>query len=482
MPCNLIVMIADGLGFNGWLASDYYWHGRAGVNPYQQALVKVPWVCLGMSHGSLRFIDAAGRPVPHDGSRLPAGAESFAPQLYEPQRRWQRFEESFALDFPPVSVPYASYTDSAAAATALFSGRTTTDGRLNRGWDGTERFTTIAELAQQAGLATGVVTTVQSCHATPAGVMSHNLSRNNLYAIFQELVDNRLTVLMGAGHPDYDNSSRLQDSPDYHYVGGKDCWQGLQQAADAGHLALIEHRDQFEALAAGIGLPKRVIGIPRVASTLQAYREGFPASDDLPGGMARNPAVPDLATLSRGALNVLGQKEQGFFLLVEGGAVDWMNHGNQFPRMLEEHEDFNRAVVAVMNWITEYSAWDETLLIITADHECGGLWGEGTFQPHPDYPGFHPDCTPFLGFQAVANLGQGQLPLVQYATLHHTNDLVPLWAMGRGAEGFLDRIIGQDAMAAKLWGAGYGWDGRYVHSTDVFAVLRHTLKQANLTL
>ena len=478
MACNLIVMIADGLGFNGWLASDYYWHGRAAANPYQQALPGVPRVCLGMSHGSLRFVDATGHPVAHDGSLLPAGAVGFEPQHYEPERRWERFEGSFAMDFPPVAVPYASYTDSAAAATALFSGRTTTDGRLNHSWDGTERFTTIAELARRAGLGAGVVSTVQACHATPAGVMAHSLSRNNLEAIFRELVGSGLEVVMGAGHPDYDDSGRLRDSPDHGQVGGGVHWGELQLANRRGKLRLMDHRDQFEQLAAGVDLPHRVVGIPRAGNTLQAYRKGFPADDYLPDGMARNPAVPDLATLSRGALNVLNQRDDGFFLLVEGGAVDWMNHGNRFPRMLEEHEDFNRAVVAVMNWITENTSWEETLLVVTADHECGGLWGEGSFRPHPEWWGYHPDLTPFLGFQPVANRGRGILPAVQYATGNHTSDLVPLWAMGRGADGFLDRVIGVDPMAARLWGEGYGWDGRYVHTTDVFRVLRRELQVA----
>jgi len=83
--------------------------------------------------------------------------------------------------------------------------------------------------------------------------------------------------------------------------------------------------------------------------------------------------------MSIGALNVLNQDPDGFFLMIEGGAVDWMGHANDMPRYIEDQVAFNLAVASVIDWVEENSSWDETLLIVTSDHECGGIWGEGTW-------------------------------------------------------------------------------------------------------
>ena len=201
--------------------------------------------------------------------------------------------------------------------------------------------------------------------------------------------------------------------------------------------------------------------------------------------MAFNPDVPDLATMSRAALNVLGSNEQGFFVMIEGGAVDWMGHANNMPRFIEEQNDFNHAVNAVITWVEEHSSWEETLLIVTSDHETGGIWGEGTFQqPASDLLAnsqdaealrasrFDPDRDSFVEFRAVQDRGPGTLPGHQFASGNHTNDLVPLWALGVGSERFVqfERI---DREAALLWGGEpYEWDGRYVDNVDVFRVMR----------
>lgn len=94
--------------------------------------------------------------------------------------------------------------------------------------------------------------------------------------------------------------------------------------------------------------------------------------------MAFNPDVPDLATMSVAALNILNQNSKGFFIMIEGGGVDWMGHANYMPRFIEEQMDFNAAVAAVIDWVETYSNWEDTLLIVTSDHETGGIWGEGT--------------------------------------------------------------------------------------------------------
>ena len=117
----------------------------------------------------------------------------------------------------------------------------------------------------------------------------------------------------------------------------------------------------------------------------------------------------------RGGLNVLDNNPKGFFVMIEGGAIDWANHDNQKGRMLEEMRSFSDAVDTVINWVNKYSSWDETLLIITADHECGDLWGGNTFTPVKDY-------------------GKNVMPALKYNSKDHTNALVGVWAKGKGSE------------------------------------------------
>ncbi|MEM1105370.1 MAG: alkaline phosphatase [Pseudomonadota bacterium] len=481
---NVILMVSDGIGFNGWLAADYY-QGLAGRQSYQitrpggaQPLV------FGMTHDALNPVDAAGALVAEGGSAADA-----VRQGYDPATRWQRFEATFLNDFAPVAQAYTSYTDSAASGTALMTGQKTVNGRINMDWSGQVAFPAIGQIALDQGRAVGVVASVMASHATPASVISHNRSRNNYEEIFAEMLASDLAVIMGAGHPFYNaNGAPLGpgDTPDFQYVGGEETMDALTRPGGIDGVTFIDAKAQFEALALSEAPPRRVVGIARSSSTLQAARQGL-ASADTPSGMALNPAVPDLATMGLGALNVLSQNREGFFLMIEGGAVDWMGHANSMPRFIEEQIDFNAAVDAVIAWVEDNSSWEETLLIVTSDHECGGIWGLGTWTNSEGGPvatdrevesllaaRFDPAEDAFNDFLAVQDRGAGALPGYQFASGNHTNELVPLWALGRGAAAFAGSAR-RDAKAAELWGAPYGWSGLFVDNTDVFSVMEAAL-------
>ena len=484
---NVILMISDGAGFNGWLATGYY-QGSAGEQAYQ---VERPDgtkpVVLGLTHSALNLIDERGNPLPSGAD--PAEASGAVKQGYDPRTRWSRFEGAFVNDYAPVGERYTSYTDSAAAGTALITGRKTANGRINMDWTGTVPFRTIADVAMDMGKAAGAVSSVQVSHATPAAVVAHNVSRNNYADIFNEMVGSDMTVLMGSGHPLYDSSGNAvepEDEAGYAYVGGSDTWEALTSRRGLNGFEFIDEKEAFEALAEGNNLPERVVGVARSNSTLQAVREGLPEADT-PSGMAFNDDVPSLAAMTVGALNVLNQDEDGFFLMSEGGAVDWMGHANYMPRFIEEHSDFNEAVAAVIDWVESNSSWDETLLIITSDHECGGIWGEGTFTNGEGGPiaadrspeaveaaRFDPTEDTFNEFLAVQDRGTGRMPGHQFASPNHTNELVPLWALGAGAEKFSE-FVRTDLEAAELWGKPYSWDGSFVENTDVFHVMNDVM-------
>jgi alkaline phosphatase len=176
------------------------------------------------------------------------------------------------------------------------------------------------------------------------------------------------------------------------------------------------------------------------------------------GDLNRN--VPSLANMAGAAINVLAGDEEGFFLMIEGGAVDWAGHDNNLARIIEEQIDFNNAVEAAVKWVRTESSWDETLLIITADHETGQLWGPNA-GPKSQAP-----------FSLPQNKGAGQLPGAKFFSGDHTNALVPIYAIGPGAELFESLAKGKDTTAAKAW----GFSGRYVDNTDVFKVMKEAIR------
>ncbi len=428
IPENVIVMISDGCGYNHVLATNYYQHGAAEKQVYERFPVRV-----GMSTWST---DTGG---------------------YEPERAAADLDY---LDRKP--------TDSAAAATAMSTGVKTCNGAI--GVDPSGRaLRHLAERAEELGKATGVVSSVPLSHATPAGFAVHNPSRGNYAEIARSMIlDSALDLIMGCGNPFFDDDGEPlgardtdersePEKPDYHYVGGPDTWRALVEGRAGGDAdgdgapdpwLLIQERGEFECLASGgMARVSRLIGVTQVASTLQVGRgdsRGDEAETALPFEVPLNDNVPDLPLMSRGALNLLARNPAGFFLMIEGGAVDWASHGNSSERMIEEELDFSEAVETVVKWVERHGDWRETLLIVTGDHECGGLRG----------PGSDTDRRPLV------NHGEGRLPGMEWGSTHHTNDLIPFYAKGAGSSGFVERAEGRDPR-----------HGAYIDNTDLARVV-----------
>jgi alkaline phosphatase len=287
-------------------------------------------------------------------------------------------------------------TDSAAGITAMTTGFKTVPGRLAVDARG-EPVAPLAELMADAGKATGVVTTVLFNHATPAGFCVSHADRSAYDEIAALMLSSSVDVIMGAGRS-----------------GDRGAWNALLAGPPWG---LIELRKQFIALGEE-PTPQRVLGLPPVYETLQEQRDGDVMAD--PFVVPLNPEVPTLAEMSRAALNVLDEDPDGFCLLVEGGAVDFASHDRRPGRMIEEMVDFNGAVAAVVTWLDQRGLLDETLLVVTADHETGFLSG-------PDPPAGTVWAPP-------VNRGRGVLPAFAFLADEHTRALVPLFARGPGSE------------------------------------------------
>ena len=441
---NVILMISDGAGYNTWLAASMY-QGRVGKQVYEQP----GWKHLSCTTGN-RLQDPA--------------------LVYDPIKAWDSgsggTDEGTFLGYVYLT---KTPTDSAAAATAMAVGRKTFNGAIN--WSNRDRSYegwTIAKIAEARDKSVGVVTSVQWSHATPAALGgAHNVSRSNYVEIANEMLEaDCLDVIMGAGHPDFDNDGRpIPDAKkrDYRFVGGPKTWQALQQGRCG--WKLIESKADFEALATG-PTPSKVLGTAWVGSTLQAKRSTDRAAlpydkvtgelsskrrARLPYAVPLNPDVPSLATMTKAAMNCLDDDPDGFYLMIEGGAVDWANHANEPDRMIEEQIDFVKAVEAVVAWIESHGGWDETLLILTADHETGLIWGPESSKQ---------------AFQPLEDHGPGKLPGMKFNSHGHSNSLVPLYARGPGSRVF-ELVRGEDATAAAKWHNS----GRYVDNTDVWKAM-----------
>jgi alkaline phosphatase len=440
---NVILMIADGSGHNAWLATSLYQ-----ARLHQQVYDRPGWLRLSCCTYPLNL------------SHTPTGSlEQDSAIVYDPAKAWDAT--------PKTSGTFVGYawltttpTDSAAAATALASGQKTYNNAINWSNDNRPmRGMTIAEIAKRAGKSTGVITTVQWSDATPAGLGgAHNVSRNNHAEIANEMLSGAsLDVIMGGGNPDFDSDGRPLAAAarrDYQWVGGADTWRALKSGQRP--WKLIESKADFEALTGG-PTPPKVLGMPQAAKTLQAKRSrnlaATSASPPQPFGDLAVRNVPPLALMTRAAIHCLNKNPRGFYLMIEGGAVDWANHANEPDRMIEEQIDYLKAVEAVVAWIEAHGGWNDTLLILTADHETGLVWG--------------PDSAK-VAFQPVADRGKGRLPGLSYNSHGHSNSLVPLYVRGPGSRQFTTLIQGQDSSAAAAW----QYSGQYVENTAVFRVMQ----------
>ena len=277
---------------------------------------------------------------------------------------------------------------------------------------------------------TGVVSSVQWSHATPAAFVAHNESRSNYAAIAREMIlESPTDVIMGCGHPWFDANGQSKTKPNkFDYVGGQDTWNALvggQAGGDADgdgkadRWTLVQTREEFQALMSSAA-PQRVCGVAQMSKTLQYGRAGD--KEAAPFQVPLVKTVPTLAEMTRAAINVLDDDPDGFCLVIEGGAVDWAGHDNQTGRTIEEQIDFNRAVEAVVQWVEQNSSWDDTLLIVTADHETGYLTA-----PVPT-----DRATPDASIPLTSN-GKGVVPGLKWNSGSHTNCLVPVYARGAAA-------------------------------------------------
>lgn len=285
-------------------------------------------------------------------------------------------------------------TDSASAAVAMNSGRKTYNGAINFCADG-ERLVTLAHQMQRKGYSIGVVTSVPFCHATPASVYAHNVGRNDFQDISRDLLGLRsiahrfdplpgVDVLIGCGWGEFRDDDRknqgLNFIPGNRYISERDIKRSDQ--ANGGKYVVAQRtagKPGKQVLAEGvdqaISKRKRLFGFFGSSRGHLPYQTADGNYDPTTGVNhidVSNPEDvfenPTLADMTESALKMLEKNQKGFYLMVEAGDVDWANHNNNIDDSIGAVFSGEEAFVAITNWVEANSNWDETCLIVTADH------------------------------------------------------------------------------------------------------------------
>ncbi|MCK4894037.1 MAG: alkaline phosphatase [Calditrichia bacterium] len=252
--------------------------------------------------------------------------------------------ERFNLEQMPVTGLITTHsadrliTDSAAGATAMATGFKTRNGMVGVSPDSMV-LKTILEAAQERGMATGLIATSTITHATPACFVSHVLSRGNHSEIARQFNNSGVEVILGGGRqhfiPQEKSGSQRSDNLNL-----------LDEATNLGY-DVVSQKSQLEETKSG-----KILGL-------------F-AMDE----MKQDPMQPTISNMTQKALEILSQDPDGFFLMVEGSQIDWAGHDNDFPALVREMAAFDTAVTLGLEFAENNG---NTLVIVTADHETGGL-------------------------------------------------------------------------------------------------------------
>lgn len=263
----------------------------------------------------------------------------------------------------------SSIPDSAAAATAIATSVKVNNGVISMALPGDGReLETLLEYFRDRGKSTGLVTTTHLTHATPACFAAHEPSRDNLAQIAGDYLHQTIPqVLLGGGG------------------------SGLEpiSVSRAGY-TVVMNREEMQSQDT-----ETVVRLCGLFGTTH-----LPYESDGVG------LLPHLSEMTSTAINILDNDPDGFFIVVEGGRIDHAGQANDLPRCIFEVIEFANAVKVARDWA---EGRGDTLIIVTGDHETGGL-------------------------RVIVNNGQGTFPTVSWATTGHTDEHVPVYGCGDHAE------------------------------------------------
>jgi alkaline phosphatase len=263
-------------------------------------------------------------------------------------------------------------TDSGASGTALATGTKTNNGSIGVDANGNP-VKSILEIAEENGLATGLVSTSALTHATPASFIAHQSSRGSYDEIARDFLKTDVDVIIGGGYNNFGKRSdniNLLDSLKAHGYQVASNMQEVLKASDNGKLA---------GFTAPFHNPYRLKG----------------RGDMLPESTSK-------------AISILSKNKKGFFLMVEGSQIDFAGHANAQDTLVDEVLDFNDAIGRALSFAAQDG---NTLVIVTADHETGGV-------------------------TLVGGNRANRTVKMNFSTKDHTGVMIPVYAFGPGSEKF----------------------------------------------
>ena len=277
-----------------------------------------------------------------------------------------------------------AYTDSAAAATAWSTGFKTKTRYLSLDPD-KKILETVVELLNKKGYASGVVATSSVTHATPAALYAHIDNRYEYKEIANQLINSSIHIALGGGKKFFD----------------------LNKINDTHHVLTSK-----ESLQLNFDYSKKLIGL---------------FDDD---GIERSNEKPTQRQMTNFALKHLNKKCNGFFLMTEGSQIDWAGHDNDANKMIEEFRDFDLTIKDLIKFVNKNN---DTLLIITSDHETGGLqilkqdndnviiqWGTGRHTSTPvGVHAYGPGAELFQGLMDNTDIHYKMLEAIDYKNLEN---------------------------------------------------------------
>ena len=240
-------------------------------------------------------------------------------------------------------------TDSAASGTALATGYKTNNGTLGLLPDQKTAVNSIAVKAQQAGARVGIATSVSIDHATPAAFYAHVPSRNSSYEIGQQLISTGFDFYAGSDFVRPTNRKAPEEGTLY------------EQSEKAGY-TIVRSYKEYQRKA-------------RKADKIILFQSEEASKRDrgsIPYAIDREKGDLSLTEITRAGINFLSKElSKGFFLMVEGGKTDYAGHANDAATTFAEVEDFDNAIRVAYEFYEQHP--DETLIVVTADHETGGI-------------------------------------------------------------------------------------------------------------
>lgn len=268
-------------------------------------------------------------------------------------------------------------TDSAAGATAFACGVKSYNGAIGVDQD-TMAVKTILEEASEKGLKTGLVAASSITHATPASFAAHNKSRQNMEEIAADMIDSGVDIMIGGGKAYFDRRES-----DERYLSDELAAKGYKLSnfikEDISDLDLKQMGNKWVYYTAD-----------KEPLSVQAGRDYLIPASEI--------AIESLSEQSN---------EKGFFVMIEGSQIDWAGHANNFPYMVSEILEFDQVIKQALDFAEKDG---NTLVIVTADHETGGL--------------------------AIATGSKMNEIKPAYTSDYHTATMIPVFAYGPGSELF----------------------------------------------